>query len=456
MKNTIFKIGIFIAFALSNSEINAQLNLYDTDGDGIPDIYDLDDDNDGIPDCVEFGFQGGNITDVFILNGSATIPVVTTHEYEVQLTAAVNNQSGQIWSKNKISFAKDFALKYRFNAGNKDLDGADGFAAVFHNSPDGTSAIGQDGQGMGAWEIENGIALEIDTYYNGDFNDIANDHGSIWATQNYTILSSPISLGTAGNIEDGAWHDVVITWNVTTKRLTYTVDGIVAGTYAFTTTPISTYFGGTTEVYFGYTASTGSFNNNQRVAFSNPCNDLPFYVDTDGDGILDHLDLDSDGDGCPDAYEGSGDVIGFHLNPDGSINIGAFGGIDADGIPVLVNVGGFQGQGIGDSKNPSILGCYCTESPASGAPQSYTKIGISNLESPISNWPSGPGLAQGGVPNGFVAMESHSKGMVITRVDNSGEILEPKKGMIVYDIQAACVKLYNGLVWKCIERTCNK
>lgn len=46
-------------------------------------------------------------------------------------------------------------------------------------------------------------------------------------------------------------------------------------------------------------------------------------VDTDGDGVIDALDLDSDGDGIPDAVEGTGD-------PDGD-GIGNWRDLDSDG-----------------------------------------------------------------------------------------------------------------------------
>ncbi|MXS69748.1 hypothetical protein GSF70_00790 [Flavobacteriaceae bacterium W22] len=98
---------------------------------------------------------------------------------------------------------------------------------------------------------------------------------------------------------------------------------------------------------------------------------------------------------------------------------------------------------------------YCFKPGIGGTPDAYTNVGISTLSQRYRNWPEGPGLNQGGVPNGFLALNSTNKGMVITRVANTGLISQPQKGMILYDISAQCVKLYDGNTWKCIKRSCN-
>ena len=91
--------------------------------------------------------------------------------------------------------------------------------------------------------------------------------------------------------------------------------------------------------------------------------------------------------------------------------------------------------------------CYCTKLPAAGVPDSYTIIGITS-QTKQSKWPES-------IPNGFIALESRNKGFVITRVVNQTKITDPKEGMLIYDISASCVKIYNGSIWKCIQRQCN-
>jgi hypothetical protein len=71
--------------------------------------------------------------------------------------------------------------------------------------------------------------------------------------------------------------------------------------------------------------------------------------DTDGDGVANYLDTDSDNDGCSDALEGSQNP------PAGQIVNGRLtGGVDASGIPLVVN----GGQGIGTSQTSNV-NCNC-------------------------------------------------------------------------------------------------
>lgn len=93
----------------------------------------------------------------------------------------------------------------------------------------------------------------------------------------------------------------------------------------------------------------------------------------------------------------------------------------------------------------AIPGGYCNQDFNAAAATSFTQTGISS-QARQEAWP-------GNIPNGFLAMESTSKGFVITRVANQAAIIDPKPGMLIYDIQADCVKLYTTS-WNCIQRTC--
>ncbi|RKF03177.1 gliding motility-associated-like protein [Tenacibaculum lutimaris] len=123
------------------------------------------------------------------------------------------------------------------------------------------------------------------------------------------------------------------------------------------------------EFLFTSTTATVTFeiyNNNNSDAYNTLLLDEIFIslisCDSDNDGIPDYLDLDSDNDGCPDAIEGDENVLTSHLNPDGSINIAANGGVDDDGVPNLVNTSGAadgsndnQAQGSNDAVITSAI-----------------------------------------------------------------------------------------------------
>lgn len=99
------------------------------------------------------------------------------------------------------------------------------------------------------------------------------------------------------------------------------------------------------------TFSSISFNYLQA---ENWCNfafgaDFTTCGDTDNDGILDLVDLDSDNDGCSDAVEGG---AGFLLSQ--TSNNRLTGGVNASGIPLLAGAG----QAIGTSKTSSAS-CSC-------------------------------------------------------------------------------------------------
>ncbi|AZQ57490.1 gliding motility-associated C-terminal domain-containing protein [Maribacter sp. MJ134] len=76
-------------------------------------------------------------------------------------------------------------------------------------------------------------------------------------------------------------------------------------------------------------------------------------IDTDGDGITNDKDLDSDNDGCADALEGTLSLDFSSLNPDGSLN----GAVDANGVPVIAN----GGQGTVSSTDANTRSTVCED-----------------------------------------------------------------------------------------------
>ena len=120
-----------------------------------------------------------------------------------------------------------------------------------------------------------------------------------------------------------------------------------------------TFFPDATSYISNQTASAIGTNATLRIAADTWAYAFDTYIvgkcstrDTDGDGIPDHLDLDSDNDGCPDAREGAGNfnpsttATGLIASQTPNINFGTNSNTTT-GIPNAV--GG--GQGIGQSLN---------------------------------------------------------------------------------------------------------
>lgn len=95
-----------------------------------------------------------------------------------------------------------------------------------------------------------------------------------------------------------------------------------------------------------------------------------------------------------------------------------------------------------------VLACtFCTKDPNTSPADLFTKIGIT-IQTKQNGWPEN-------LPNGAVALESKTRGFVITRSQSSA-IVNPVEGMLMYDTVDKCMKLYNGTSWNCIVRSCNE
>lgn len=203
--------------------------------------------------------------------------------------------------------------------------------------------------------------------------------------------------------------------------------------------------------------------------------------DTDGDKIPDYLDLDSDGDGCPDAREGTGGFNTTHL-----VNSSLPGGNTGPGYtgtagPVIQNLGNTvgstattlgiptiagTGQALGSAQDATINACvapFCYKPGITAGTALDTKVGITSLSRAgvqQDNWPM---IRKGG----WIALEAKTKGFVPNRVAfsagnpvgiNPANFVE---GMMLYDSTNKCMKMYTlkegdtSMAWHCITtQTC--
>lgn len=126
----------------------------------------------------------------------------------IRLTEAKNYQGGAIWLKDKKNVANDFAIEIGFQITDSDPAGADGIAFVIQNTNE--SIIGQLGGGIGYSGISNALAIEFDTYFNGDRNDPNDNHIAVQSNGRGPISEDhAYTLGIASSIptmEDGQNH----------------------------------------------------------------------------------------------------------------------------------------------------------------------------------------------------------------------------------------------------------
>ena len=304
------------------------LNVYvdiDSDKDGIPNNLDLDDDNDGILDsdeCYSQRFeigQGGTFG-----SGSA--------EFGQKLN---NNETEYIYAPATGISPQSTPGQYSII---KDTQSVDYSNDVFRTIKDRTDP----GNGYFAY-FDMGINDRGFAMFTTQLNVIPNTEFrvSFWIAGPFQRTDAN-STGILGlQIVDGA--NVLINQNTTVidnsdwKKYTYT----------FTTGPTST-----VVLFKIINNSTGGINGSDVAIDDIIVEPVEMLCgDTDGDNVPNYLDLDSDGDGCFDAIEGSGTVLSNQLNPDGSIN----SPVDANGVPTLVS----GGQGIGESQNSSNSEACC-------------------------------------------------------------------------------------------------
>lgn len=181
-------------------------------------------------------------------------------------TLTPNNtfQTGAVWSTTPIDLTlNNYVWEFNIYLGD-DNEGADGIAFVLRTpasnaigSANGAS-IGYGNGGAGATLIAPSIAIEFDDYFNNDISlnqnaDIIRDHLDII----YNGLNCNLNDG-AGfaatplpNLEDGAWHQVVVRWNSCDNNqcLTVFLDGYLIATHC---DPNMTSIVGNSPIWGGY------------------------------------------------------------------------------------------------------------------------------------------------------------------------------------------------------------
>ena len=278
------------------------ISLGDNDGDGINDDADLDDDNDGILDLVETTCN------------NPSIQFITTPVAIWNLDNNTNDTSGNGFNQGTGTNAPTYSTTAiqgthaaSFNGTNNvirySIDG--GFmesayttisfsAWIQPSSLTGNRVIYEEGGGT------NGSVL----WLNGNILTYSTRSGGGGSQTN---IAHPTALSL-----DGLWHHVAITFD--NGDMAVYLDGIPATiTAGHSSIPghgdnggIGGNIGGTAAGITGFYAGlidTARYSNTVAWSAANINTEAQRLCDFDNDGIYNHLDLDSDGDGIPDNIE---------------------------------------------------------------------------------------------------------------------------------------------------------
>lgn len=182
-----------------------------------------------------------------------------------RLTPDANDQGGAIFQNNTINLNNSFDYTFNVFLGCNGSSGADGIVFVLTSNPNG---LGQAGGGLGyaGGNQPFSLAVEYDTWQNGDVGDPAYDHiaiesgGSVAHNVTAPVPAVPSQL----NIDDCQNYVTRIVWDVNTNTLSVYFDGVLR---ISTVIPnmVGTYFGGNPIVNWGWSGATGGGTNDQQV-----------------------------------------------------------------------------------------------------------------------------------------------------------------------------------------------
>ena len=282
-------------------------NTTDSDGDGYLDTCDLDDDNDGILDSSECQSSDRISNGVFPTSGSLT-GWTTTGSF------ALNARGLQYDADNTVNSVRQ------------------NVSSVFSGSTINLNNV--------RWLTTNNASagrLITEILYGG----------TVYATID-------TGIGVAGSIPTVTGNNGAVT-NISTLPSIASTGVYSTPSNLMITLPQT--FASSGEFQIRFTTTSG---NSDDISIESV--QLISCSDFDGDGIPNYLDLDSDGDGCPDAVEGFGNfnptttASGTLTSQSPNINFGT--AVDANGVPTEV---GASGQALGQSIDASKNDCLDTD-----------------------------------------------------------------------------------------------
>ena len=295
------RLGDIEAIELSNTEWGSVLAVGDIDDDGVADENDIDTDNDGILDINEGVVTHTDISTATPTSGGSSVSVGTSTITYSQPTSGV------------ITYTANGGDDIPFGAISNTIDGFDinsGGTLVVDFVPEENTGVA-----FSSGDLDQGEIIDI-AVYDADNVLIAD------ITPYIMYNDAPSNSVTSG----GATESATITDLSSAGGATFDFDNHVDFFIPFAVSRIEV-----TDV-------------------NDPSGSAEFFItrvdvvkDTDGDGIADHLDLDSDNDGIADLRESgtSAANIAADTNNDGTMSIAeaeavlGAGNADADGDGLL-------------------------------------------------------------------------------------------------------------------------
>ena len=297
----------------------------DYDGDTVADAIDLDDDNDGILDADESECLGSPITLLSAIQKTGII-----------VTTSLTNSGGAL---------------------SRLIDGDQG------------TTSSSDPYWANAQSIVNKTVLQFQFPTPKAINMIEVMQSTL----------TPMISGTykiQGSADGTSWNDITGSTSTppSAESTLYVATNYFAQDYIFPNAQPYTYY----RIY-GLTGTTSSNPYIDEANFTEPC----INNDTDGDGLVNMYDLDSDGDSCPDAIEGGANFAASVLTAStlagGGTNISTNLGnsVDTNGIP---NPASTTGQTIGFSEIAAVqsANCPCNDVTEKGSTCDYDADGVVN------------------------------------------------------------------------------
>ncbi|EMI57315.1 protein containing Legume lectin, beta chain [Rhodopirellula sallentina SM41] len=183
----------------------------------------------------------------------------------LELTTDNLNRAGSAFFTSPIKLDQNASFRSAFSfeiTGGGGPNGADGLTFTIQNDPREADAVGANGGRLGYEGIENSVAIEFDTYRNGDLEVNAN-HVSIISG---TIFDSLRTAIPDVDLNDGGRYYVWVDYNGVSDNLSVFLSSTPdkpALALMKATVDLGTIVGDTG--YVGFTAGTGGLDNSHRI-----------------------------------------------------------------------------------------------------------------------------------------------------------------------------------------------